>query len=57
MPITEERETMENTTAPNMALPRSLTMYEISPIFHDQGGPNQQHSLFQTISNAMVGNL
>ena len=57
MPVTEERETMENTTAPNMALPISLNMDEIPPIFHHEGGPNQQHSLCQTISNAMVGHL
>ena len=32
---------------------RSPTMDETTPICHHHGGPNQKHSIFQTISNAM----
>ena len=45
---------MGTATAPTMALTRSPTMDEIPQTFHHQGGPNQQNSLFQTISNAVV---
>ena len=44
---------MGTTIAPTMASTRSTTVDEINSICHHQGGPNQQHSLCQTISNAM----
>ena len=48
---------MGNTEAPNMALPRSPTVDEIPPTCDYQGGPDKQHSLCQTISNAMIQHL
>ena len=48
---------MGTTEAPTMALPRSPTVDEIPPACDYQGGPNQQHSLCQTISNALVRRL
>ena len=48
---------MGTTDAPTMASPRYPTVDEITPIFNYQGGPNQQHSLCQTTSNAMVRRL
>ena len=48
---------MGTATAPTMVSDRSPTMDETTPTCHHQGGPNKQHSLCQTISNAMVRNL
>ena len=48
---------MGTTEAPTMASPISLTVDKIPPTGHYQGGTNQQHSLCQTISNAMVRHL
>ena len=56
-PITEEKETMGTATAPTMASPISPIVDEIPPTCHHQGGPNQQHSLCQTISNAISRRL
>ena len=55
--LTEERETLDTATAPTMASPRSPTMYEVPTTCHNQGGPNQQHSLCQKIINTMVRRL
>ena len=48
---------MGTTTAPSMQYTRSLIVDEIPPTFQYQGGPNQQQSLCQIISNAMVRRL
>ena len=48
---------MGTTEAPTIAPPRSSTVDEILPTCDYQGGPNQQNSLCQTISNAMVRRL
>ena len=48
---------MGTATAPTMTSTRSPTMDETPQTFHHQVGPNKQHSLCQTISNAMVGRL
>ena len=48
---------MGTTEDPTMAAPRYPTVDEITPTFHHQGGPNQQHGLCQTISNAIVRRL
>ena len=56
-PFTYEREKMGTTEAPTMALPRSPTVDKVLPTRDYQRGPEQQHSLCQTISNAMVRRL
>ena len=48
---------MGTTEAPTMASPRSPTVDKIHPTRDYQGGTDQQHSLCQTISNAMVRRL
>ena len=48
---------MGTTEAPTMASPRSPTMDKITPTRDYQGGPDQKHSICQTISNAMVRRL
>ena len=48
---------MGTTEAQTMASPRYPTVDEIPPTCDYQGGPNQQHSLCQTIINAMVRRL
>ena len=52
-----KRGEMGTTEAPTMASPISSTVYEIPPTRDYQGGPDQKHSLCQTISNAMVRRL
>ena len=48
---------MGTTTAPTMASTRSPTVDKIPPTCHHNGGPYQQHIIFQTISNAMARRL
>ena len=48
---------MGTTEAPTMASPRSPNVDDIPPTCCYQGGPDQQHSLCQTISNGMVRRL
>ena len=48
---------MGTTEAPAIELQISPTVDEIPPTCNYQGGPNQQHSLCQTIINAMVRRL
>ena len=48
---------MGTTEAPTMESPRSPTVDKIPPTHDYQGFPDQQHSLFQTISNAMFRRL
>ena len=48
---------MGTTEAPNMASPISPTVHKIPPTRDYQGGTDQQHSLCQTISNAMFRRL
>ena len=56
-PFTKKREKMKTTEAPTMALKRSPTADKILSTRDHQGVPDQQHSLCQTISNAMFRRL
>ena len=48
---------MGTTMDPTMSSTRSPTVDEIPLTCHHHGGPNQKHSLCQTMSNAMVRRL
>ena len=48
-----KRKQMGTKKAPTMASPRSPTVDKIPPTRDYQGGPDQQHFLCQTISNAL----